>query len=113
VSDHNVSFNGFGDPCSVSSTTPFSVAGFYATGVFRVDVNVLVESFDVSGNTIGTSITTLGHPSGGPTPIDLQGGGFDDIFRIRITSSGGTDAGLGDYGARVAIDDMVVSGSGI
>jgi len=98
----------------MSSTTPFSVAGFYATGVFRVDLNVLVESFDSSGNTIGTSTTTLGHPSDGPTPINLQGGDFDGIFRIRITSSGGTNAGLGGgSGAYVAIDDMIVSGLGI
>jgi len=109
VSGDYVACNYGGSPCSISSTTPFSVAGFQATAAWRLGLNVLVESFDDSGNLIDSYQTTLGHPHNGPTSIDLrQEGNFEGLTKLKITSSGGTYLGLGKFDTRLAIGNMIV-----
>ena len=44
VSGEYAAYNGGAYPCSISSTTPFSVAGFQATAAYRMCSYVLVES---------------------------------------------------------------------
>eukprot|EP00584_Thalassiosira_punctigera_P019069 CAMPEP_0172574454 /NCGR_PEP_ID=MMETSP1067-20121228/136711_1 /TAXON_ID=265564 ORGANISM="Thalassiosira punctigera, Strain Tpunct2005C2" /NCGR_SAMPLE_ID=MMETSP1067 /ASSEMBLY_ACC=CAM_ASM_000444 /LENGTH=288 /DNA_ID=CAMNT_0013367083 /DNA_START=170 /DNA_END=1036 /DNA_ORIENTATION=+ len=109
VSGDYVAFNNVGKPCSISSTTPFSIAGFQATAASHMGLNVLVESFDDGGNRIGRYATTLGHPRDGPTFIDLRReGNFEGLYKLKITTSGGTDAGLGGVWRELAIDDLRV-----
>jgi len=109
VSGDYVAFINGGRPCSISSTTPFSVAGFQATAAWSMGLNVLVESFDNSGNLIGSYQTTLGDPRNGPTFIDLRRErNFEGLTQLKITSSDGTDAGMSKSATRLAIDDMLV-----
>jgi len=113
VSGDFAAFNADGEPCSISSATPFSVAGFQATGAYMKYMNVLIESFDLLGTQIGSFATTLGHPRDGPNFIDLRREGtFEGLFKLKITTSGGADADLGfDFCTdckHLVIDDLQV-----
>ena len=109
VSGNYVAYNHLASPYSISSATPFSVAGFQATAVGNTGLNVLVESFDESGNRIGRYQTTLGDPRNGPSFIDLRReGNFEGLYKLKITPSGGTNAGLGRTNSYLAIDNMQV-----
>ena len=86
-------YNYYSRPCSISSTTLFSVAGFQATAAYNKGLNVPVESFDDSGNLIGSYQTILEDPRFAPTFIDLrQEGNFEGLHELKITSFGGTNA---------------------
>jgi len=108
VSGDYLAVNESGSPCCISSTEPFTVDGFQATAAWRKGLNVLVESFDQSGSLVGSYQTTLGNPRDGPTFIDLRREGkFEGLYKLEISSSGGTSAGLGNgKSAAMAMDHM-------
>mmetsp|Transcript_8053 Transcript_8053/g.17431 ORF Transcript_8053/g.17431 Transcript_8053/m.17431 type:complete len:1059 (-) Transcript_8053:201-3377(-) len=110
VSGDYVAFNGGGRPCSVSSATPFSVAGFHATAAYNEGSSVLVEGFDGGGKLVGSRRATLGSPRDGPTFVDLRGGkgSFEGLRRLRITTSCGANAIQGNSRSGVAIDHVLV-----
>lgn len=93
---------------SISSTSPFSVAGFHATAAWLTGVNIVVKSFDRDDILMDTYQATLNEPNSGPTFIDLRGGHFQDLYRLRITSSGGTSVGMSGNGPYLAIDDFLI-----
>ena len=53
VSGNYVAVNLCAKPCSISSATPFSVAGFQVTAARRNALKVLVQSFDENGKSMG------------------------------------------------------------
>ena len=75
---------------SISSASPFSVTGFKATAGYNNNLKVRVKSFDQIGNLIGNNTIILGNPRDGPTFIDLQGGDFDNLYKLKIHPYGGT-----------------------
>ena len=97
------------NPCSISSATPVSVAGFPATSISKTILNVLVESFDESGNHIGHYQIIFVNPRNGPTFIDLcREGNFEGLYKLKITLSCGTNAGMSASSTHLAIGSMQV-----
>ena len=68
----------------------------------------MIRSYDNSGSLISIAGPRLGDPRNGPTNIELQGYGFDNVYEVRFTTSGGTPAGLGGTGYQLVMDDMRV-----
>ena len=96
--------------CEISSTTPFSVGGFHATGFSYTGLIVLAESFDLGDVKRAEFSATLGDPRNGAQFIDLSGGDFDGVYMLKISASGGTSAGLDtnyEY-PYVVVDDLLI-----
>eukprot|EP00584_Thalassiosira_punctigera_P007229 CAMPEP_0172535374 /NCGR_PEP_ID=MMETSP1067-20121228/7414_1 /TAXON_ID=265564 ORGANISM="Thalassiosira punctigera, Strain Tpunct2005C2" /NCGR_SAMPLE_ID=MMETSP1067 /ASSEMBLY_ACC=CAM_ASM_000444 /LENGTH=274 /DNA_ID=CAMNT_0013320307 /DNA_START=189 /DNA_END=1013 /DNA_ORIENTATION=+ len=103
--------NYYGRPWTVSSSVPFSVAGFNAVPAWNKGLEYVVESYDDEGNLLDHYETVLGDPLDGPKFIDLgrSEGRFQNMHELRVRASGGVNAGRGGSDSTiVGIDDMII-----
>lgn len=109
-SGNNVGFVFYGTTGIITSTSSFSVGGFYANAAWRNGLNVRVESFEDASGTISKAVRLITLSiDDGPEFIDLFGEDFQNIRRLEISASGGTPiAGLAFDSTIVAIDDLYV-----
>jgi hypothetical protein len=100
VSGPNVAFNGFGDPASVSSSTPFTLDSLFMTAAWTNGLNVLVQGF-VGANPFYSQSFVLNTYT--PTRFVFNWTGVDSVS---FASSGGVDAGYIGHGEQIAFDNM-------
>jgi len=101
-----------GGVSTISSATSFSVYSLFATPAWSTGMDLEILAYRDGSNLVGNYTTVLGAPSDGPYLHCLSSGRgqyFKEINRLEIRTSGG-DLG---YNRHLAIDDVVVSGSGV
>jgi hypothetical protein len=106
VSPNNVAFNGFAQPASISSSTPFDFFGTYVTGAWNDGVNVEIQGW--KNGVLTYDIATLAN-STGPTAVPVSFLGVDTVTFI---SSGGTPSPVfGPGGSHIVLDNIAINTS--
>ncbi len=102
VSGDYAAFNEFAS-VAMASGSAFTFNSAYLTGAWNNGLNVLVEG--LLNNSVVYSQTVVVNTSG-PTLFQFN---FSNIDRLRFTSFGGTDAGLGGGGTHFVMDNMLLN----
>lgn len=104
VSSPNVGYNGFGDPASFTSATPFTLTSADITAAWNNGLNVEVIGYNGATELYDNNYTVN---TTGPTDIAFD---YSGITEVEFITSGGTPAGLSGSGEHMAIDNIVLNG---
>ena len=101
VSPHNVAFNLYGDPATISSSTGFNLVGGYFTGAWNDGLQI--SAVGAPGVAYSTSFIVN---SNAPTYIAFH---WNNITSVTFSSSGGSPAGYSGFGTHFALDNLEVA----
>lgn len=103
VSAPNVAFNLYGNPASISSSTPFLFNSGYFTAAWNDGLAILVNGY-LNGTLVDSKSFVVNTDS--PT---LEVFNWANIDSLTFISSGGTNVGYGGSGTHFALDNLTVN----
>jgi IPTL-CTERM motif len=107
VSGDNVFVNGNANAASFSTVNAgsprFNLISMYLTGAWNNNLLVRIQTFRAG---VAVTDNTVTVQSAGPLLVTVNA---YDIDSVRMTSSGGIDAGFGLGGAQFSMDDLVIT----
>ena len=100
VSANNVAYNGGGSPASFSSGTAFTLNDAFFTAAWSDGLNVHVVGTGAATYTTDFVVNTTS-----PTRVFFN---WTGLTSVDISTSGGTDMGLGGSGTHIALENLTV-----
>jgi len=103
VSPSSVAFNAYGNPATVSSSTPFLLDSVYLTGLWNDGLNVQIDGY-LSGQLVYSAVEVVSATS--PTLATMPGYAVDTVV---FSSSGGTHhaAYTNGFGTDFVADNLI------
>lgn len=112
VSSPNVALNGYGDPASFGSASPFTLNSLYLTGAWKDGLSVVITGL-LDGAVVDTATEVVS--SSGPTHVMLDWTGID---QVDFASSGGVNHGYTDReaappGEQFVLDNVTLNAAAV